>query len=388
MGAAKFRRSAGPSATSETQDHSFQTNDSKPMRQLLKNTFTLAVALVFTAGLAFGQSNESIVNQVGSSIDATVTQTGQSNYSELDQSEDWIDGHSATITQIGENNYSNIQTQNGGGTANVFMKGDGNTLEDWSTRSRGGFGANQKNSLNVFDLDIDGDQNTVGMTQEFATGTVEINGSGNEVGLRQLSGANYQTQDFHTATVRIGLYGGTSSDNKVDVNQASNGGSSVGGTGGKNNSASVKILTGELNDIDVRQGGSDNKQSIEVTGSSNTYTAEQFGDGNALYLNSRGTGPGPDAPGAFTEDNSFTMTQDGTDNLVDAGIDGDDNTVDITQSGSNNFVDGSTTGLFDADGVGIAGDNNTVTIMQSGAGHMSTNTVVGSGNVVDVTQSN
>jgi hypothetical protein len=358
------------------------------MRYFVKITTTFALALVFSAGMAFGQQNQSTIVQNGNDIDASVNQDGQSNVSQLTQSEDFIDGHSATIDQVGDNNYSNIQTQNGGGTANVKMKGDGNSLVDWKTRERGGFGANQKNSLNSFDLDIMGNENTVGMTQEFGIGTVEINGSRNEVGLRQLAGANYQTEDFHTATVRIGLFGSTASDNDVDVNQASDGGSSVGGTGGKGNNASVKILTGELNDIGVQQGGSENTQSIEVTGSENTYTAKQYGDGNSLYLNSRGTGPGPDAPGAFTENNTFSMTQDGSNNLVDAGIDGDDNDITITQDGSGNLVDGATEGLFDADGLGIAGDGNTVTIMQSGTDHVSTNTVMGSNNTIDVTQSN
>jgi len=353
------------------------------MRKLLRTTFTFALALVFTAGLAFGQQNQSSIAQTGNSSTATVSQSGQGNYSQLKQSDDFIGGHTATVQQVGSNNYSNIQTQNGGGTAEVYMEGDGNTLEDWSTRQRGGLGANQKNSRTFFDLDINGDQNTVGMTQEFGDGTVDIDGSGNEVGLRQLANANYQVGDFHTAFIKVG-----GNDNIVDVNQARDGGGSVGGTGGKGNGATVEILRGDLNELDVQQGGSRNKQTIEVDGSSNTYTAKQFGTGNALYLNSRGTGPGAPGGAGGVNSNTFTMTQDGSSNLVDAGIDGVDNTVDIVQNGSNNSVDGSSIGRFDADGLTINGDLNTVNVMQTGVGHTSTNTVTGNNNTISVTQSN
>jgi len=349
----------------------------------MKKLFTLAFALVFSTGIAFAQDNESIVNQSGSSIDATVTQDGQDNYSELNQSDDFLNGHSATIEQVGDENYSSIQTQNGGGVANVYMKGDRNALVDWATRTKGGAGANQKNSLTSFDLHIDGSDNVVGMTQEFGDGTVNITGDGNQVGLRQLSNANYQTPDFHTATIEIGLFGSEGYDNEVDVNQARE----DGGTGGKRNDASVAVLRGDDNDIGVQQFGSDNRQSIEVDGNSNMYTAEQLGSDNALYLNSRGTGQYFSGAGGVNN-NAFTMTQTGDANLVDAGLDGVGNTITITQDGTGNLVDGPAAGRFDADGLGIIGDGNLVDVMQTGSGHSSMKMINGNNNTATVTQSN
>jgi hypothetical protein len=235
------------------------------MNQVLKQLLTFAFALVFMAGTALAQSNESIINQISAGSDATVTQTGLDNFSQLDQSNDFIDGHSATIEQIGDDNYSWIKTQNGGGTAEVYMNGDQNSLVSFPDRQRG-TAANQKNSLNFFDLDIDGDMNTVGMDQEFGTGTVNVVGSGNAIGLRQRAGANYQTVDFHKATIDV-----DGSDNVVDVNQGPDFGS-----GGINNVATVMLMNGSDNNlVDIRQRGSNNTSTTIVDGLNNTAEVVQ-----------------------------------------------------------------------------------------------------------------
>jgi hypothetical protein len=381
----------------------------------MKKLFTLAFALVFSTGIAFGQSNSSSVNQAGngngatvnqagsqnaSVIDqfaqgtaggqavaatATITQTGADNMSLLDQSA-FFGNSEATITQIGDQNNvygtssSNAFKQsNGGGVADVYMEGDQNTL--YSLR-----GEAQKND-NMFDLDILGSGNDVGMTQEFGDGTVNVTGDDNDVELRQLAGANYQLSNYHTATIKIGGNGSTGNSNTVLVDQEK----LTGGTGGVNNGATVKVLRGDLNTVDVQQFGSDNRQSIEVDGNSNTITAAQTGDNNGLYLNARGTGPGSSkifSGAGGVDGNSFTMTQHGDDNLVDAGFDGVGNEITIMQDGTGNLVDGPMAGRFDSDGLAIIGDGNMVDVMQTGNGHVSTKMVMGDNNVIDVTQSN
>jgi hypothetical protein len=352
------------------------------MHTFVKQLLSLAFVFVLMAGTALAQNNESIITQNSSGSEATVYQDGSDNYSTLSQSDDFIGGHTATIEQVGTNNWSELQTQNGGGTAEVTMTGDNNSLVDWKDRTRGGFGANQKNSLTSFDLDVTGSDNTVGMTQEFAIGDVDIVGDGNQVGLRQLSGANYQVGDFHTANIVIGGDGSTGNHNTVTVNQASE----QGGTGGVNNGATVKVLRGDGNTVEATQFGSDNRQTIEVDGSNNTYTAAQTGSDNALYLNSRGTGQYFSGAGGVSG-NAFSLTQDGTGNLVDAGLDGVNNSITITQHGTGNVVDGPAAGRFDADGLGIIGDNNSVTVMQSGSGHAAEQMVMGNNNHISVTQS-
>ena len=272
----------------------------------MKKFLTLAFALVFSTGIAFAQSNSSSINQVGNGNDATVDQAGSQNASVIEQSAQGTSGGQAVsataavtqtgadnvslldqgaffgnseaiITQIGDQNSvygtssSNAFKQsNGGGIADVYMEGDQNTL--YSLRSEA-----QKND-NTFDLDILGSRNDVGMTQEFGDGTVDVTGDDNDIELRQLAGANYQTSNYHTATIKIGGNGSTGNLNTVLVDQAS----ISGGTGGVNNGATVKVLRGDLNTVGVQQFGSDNRQTIEVDGNSNTYTAEQTGDNNAL----------------------------------------------------------------------------------------------------------
>lgn len=379
----------------------------------MRKILTLTFALVFLTGTAFAQDNSSSVTQEGDGHAATVTQVGADNASVISQFEDgtligqpgdpsasatvsqtgndnvslldqnaFFGNSDATITQIGDDNYSNLQTQNGGGVADVFMEGDGNELVSWRFRDRRDFGANQKND-NEFDLDILGDDNTVAMTQEFAFGDVDVTGAGNEVNLRQLSGANGATADFHSARIVIGGDGSTGNLNAVTVNQASE----SGGTGGVNNGATVKVLRGDANTVEAAQFGSDNRQTIEVDGSANTYTAAQTGSGNALYLNSRGTGQYFSGAGGVSN-NTFSLTQDGMQNLVDAGLDGVGNSISITQDGSGNVVDGPAAGRFDADGLGIIGDDNSVMVMQTGSGHAADQMVMGNNNTISVTQSN
>ncbi len=60
---------------------------------------TVSAAALAVAGQANAQSNDSLVNQTGSGAEATVTQSGQDNSSEVQQSA----GATATVTQAGSN---------------------------------------------------------------------------------------------------------------------------------------------------------------------------------------------------------------------------------------------------------------------------------------------
>jgi len=262
----------------------------------MKKFLTLAFALVFSTGIAFAQDNDSSIDQVGNgngatvtqagadnestieqfaqgtssgqpvAASATVTQTGDDNVSHLDQNAFFGD-HEATITQVGDENYSAINTQNGGGTAEVYMEGDRNQLVAWdrNTDFDASGAANQKND-NVFDLDILGSDNTVGMRQEFATATVNLDGSGNIVSLSQKSAASGVAADYHKATIDVD--GG---DNMISVWQGPDWGAS-----GVNNVADVDLLNGSsFNTVDIRQRGSDNLSTVMVDGMNNTATVVQ-----------------------------------------------------------------------------------------------------------------
>jgi hypothetical protein len=262
----------------------------------MKKLFTLAFALVFSTGIAIAQDNNSDIDQVGngngatvtqagadneSTIEqfaqgtssgqpvaatATVTQTGSNNVSSLDQNAFFGD-HEATIIQVGTDNYSAINTQNGGGSAEVYMEGDRNQLVAWDRNT--GFdasgAANQKND-NFFALDVLGSDNTVGMRQEFATATVNLEGNANMVSLSQKSSANGVAADYHKAMIDV-----NGSDNTIGVWQGPDWGAS-----GANNVADVDVLNGSsFNTVDIRQRGSDNLSTVMVDGMNNTATVVQ-----------------------------------------------------------------------------------------------------------------
>lgn len=258
------------------------------MNQVKKQLFTLAFAFVFMAGAAFAQSNDSSIDQVGDGNAATVAQTGADNQSTIEQSAQGTSGgqpvaasavvtqtgddnvsslnqdaffgdHDATITQVGDDNYSSINTQNGGGIAMVNMQGSMNSLLGIGLQS--GSSANQKNN-NEFYLDILGDGNVVGMTQEFGSGDVDLTGSGNTVTLRQLAQSSY-----HTATISV-----DGSSNMINVNQAGD----TGGTGGTGSVSTVDLLNGsDMNMVDVEQFGSNHMSTVTVDGMTNTSTVVQ-----------------------------------------------------------------------------------------------------------------
>jgi len=139
MGVAGFRSAAGrvsadggPAACSFVPLHA---TTRKPMRQLLKNTFTLALALVFTAGMAFGQSNNNAqIDQTGDENSANIDQGGNSvadlrqegvlNQIDLAQEGFGLAGQDTEIDQIGNRNEADVTSSSGNG-----LQGNGNELD-------------------------------------------------------------------------------------------------------------------------------------------------------------------------------------------------------------------------------------------------------------------
>ena len=216
----------------------------------MKTLLTLTTALLFTAGSAFAQTNDASIDQVGDDHDATITQAGSMNMAYVEQTiradRSGDDIGEATITQTGDENYVNLLqrsffgdseatiTQLGEGNSvrgssegsafmqnhglnviDVMMDGDNNTLYSL-------VGSAAQKNVNTLELDILGNENSVGLFQHFGFGDVDIDGSSNSVTLSQRSGANAtaqtayvdilgsdnmvgitQTGDSHTATVDI-----------------------------------------------------------------------------------------------------------------------------------------------------------------------------------------
>jgi len=325
------------------------------MRQLLRTTATFALALVFSAGMAFGQvNNEADVTQNSSNSQATVTQTGADNFTDVEQNVK----SKAVITQTGDNNdvLDLNQTNSSGAsgfnnTALVDQVGDGNVLGgatsfetvDGITRQRSTFG-----SSTFLDLDQLGDNHRTNLFQQGdMTANIEQRNDGSGIGSNQ----------GNTATVIQQAFGGGGTN--LDLLQA----------GLKNTS---KIV----------QKGGDNDADIFVTGNNNEVDAAQRNGLNQLYLNME------DAAGTvgFDNGNTVDIDQTGGSGLIDAGINGSSNTVTVTQSGLGNTVDGSMSGTGQADGLFIDGGNNTVTVTQSSDNNLTDVEVIGSNNSTTVTQ--
>jgi hypothetical protein len=222
MGVAGFRTAAertsadgGPAACSFVHLHA---TPRKPMRQLLKNTFTLALALVFTAGMAFGQSNETVVEQINDGNDATVNQVGQLNAADVNQ------GVDQEVNELANNLFgSDITGQVGPGTAND----------------------------NEVTVTQEGTRNLVAASQGYAgnfNGTRAGIAEGNEATITQLGNRN-------VALPAQGLRGGEAYDNAYTILQDGNRNDA---TVAQGNNTGIAIN----NDATIEQFGSDNVGTI------------------------------------------------------------------------------------------------------------------------------
>lgn len=227
----------------------------------MKTLLTLTTALIFTAGSAFAQTNDASIDQVGDDHEATISQTGSMNAAYVTQTADagreGDDLGTATVTQDGSENYVNLRQRSfyGDSEATITQLGDGNSVRGSSLGSE----FVQNHGLNVIDvmmdgddntlyslvgsaaqknvntllLDILGDNNSVGLFQHFGFGDVDIDGSSNSVSLSQRSSANATAQ-----TAYVDIMG---SDNMVGITQT-----------GESHTATVDV-TGSFNSSTITQ---------------------------------------------------------------------------------------------------------------------------------------
>ncbi|MCS3698422.1 Curlin associated protein [Salinibacter ruber] len=332
------------------------------MRQLLRTTATFALALVFSAGMAFGQTNnEADLSQTSSESRATITQSGD-NFTELKQQST----SKATVTQTGAGNEvdqfvqkSGVNKNRGGGNfinlANIDQIGDENTVAsryDALETQSGNFGGGAKLILDQF-----GDKNDLKIVQNGrASATIKQSNSGGNS--REGNTAKVDQNPLNSSgstleLVQVGL------ENESVINQNA--------SSGAGNFANIDVA-GVNNEVDVDQG--DPRSGLASAS-------------NDLYLNmqdARGTA------GGGQRYNTVDIDQNGGDGTVDAGISGRVNTITVTQSGSGNLVDGTTSGIGQADGLYVEGDFNTVTVTQSSANNTADVEVVGSNNNTTITQ--
>jgi hypothetical protein len=273
------------------------------MRQLLRITATFALALVFTAGMAFGQSpsqldqadrdaanNFSYIEQVqGDGHTATVEQAGTGNEAILVQSpflgnlrgpnNDYqITG---TIKQTGEGNFTWLAqggNDTGNPTASVQIQGNNNSVgngEGGRARQEGNSELNVRMLGNQNELDV-GSAGGPGGEQTASVANIDIEGDGNVFDLAQK-----QAERFNRHLTDADIDG---NNNDIQVGQGSVGANFDQQRG---NEAQIDVF-GNMNTVTVTQNGtgtqvSDNNFSETViNGNGNTATTLQ-GPENASH---------------------------------------------------------------------------------------------------------
>jgi hypothetical protein len=274
MGVAGFRTAAertsadgGPAACSFVHLHA---TSRRPMRQLLKITFTLALALVFTAGMAFGQSNNT----------ADITQNEDNNV--------------ADIEQIGDNNESDITQTSAAGLsvghdADVLQDGDGNN--SFVDQSMGTQFTNQ-----TFLTDID----------QLGNGNDAVVEQAGDIGF-QSNATIFQDGNNNDAGVSTGNGGGSFAVTQIGDGNKVGGFPSVDGVAAFRQEPGVSGPFSTHNALTVTQDGDQNEVFGFQTVGENRATVDQFGDDNYLRLEQTNSV-------AAAAPNRSTVTQDGFSN--------------------------------------------------------------------------
>jgi hypothetical protein len=259
------------------------------MRKLLKVTSLFALALVFTAGMAFGQNNTAEVDQNGDQNTGEIEQFGAENESYIDQVGDKNiatalivqseDGQSSLTkqTQLGNKNVARITGASGklkqSFTSSQYQDGHRNfarvenVRNSWSRQKQVGNdnvaradGGKFRGGSTVEQLQ-DGDQNTAVVTGP----------GGNKADV-------YQSQSGNKHTSRITEYATNrpngNEQSVVDVRQF----------GGDKNVANADYNSFVGNDFLVRQNGSRNSVTGAFGSVKNTADVTQIGNDNSTTI--------------------------------------------------------------------------------------------------------
>ena len=257
------------------------------MRQLLKITATFTLALIFTAGIAFGQSNETDITQLTDKNDATVQQDGEENVADILQkgankntatirqsSDPSADGViESTIRQVGFNNFA---------MTNASRKNDRS-----STTSQKQFGNRNRAFINQ-------DEGTSPDGNEGITLTQYQDGNRN---LARMSGGD-----------------------SYNAEQRQIGHRNVATTSGNGKNA----------DVFQRQVGDDNVARQEGNMSFAGSDQIQLGDDNRSLLYGIGHEP--------NSNESYLTRQDGSDNLARLDANGNGGVLEVRQTGPENVA--------------------------------------------------
>ena len=340
----------------------------------------LGIAVILT--YFFSQScmaNEIYINQVGNSIDLTISQDGDDNtITGLSggTSKATISGNntSTTYNQTGDGNAVKVYTYAGNGTSNATQTGNDNeafldchgnncvldvtqTGDDNYVSAEVGNGGDYDQSItitqdgddNLAVVEANGDDNTIVIDQDgnnhmvYGYGNTPVTGDRNTLTLTQ-NGTQYEQAE-------IAVIG---NDNTVDGYQGGSGESNFGRL----------VLTGDDNTVKMWQGkqidgttdsveGGDHDAYVTITGNNNDFHSAQtdqaanccwashelnagiIGDDNEVNLSQRKNGAHTMYVDIDGDDNNILAQQNGNQGstYLDLDIEGNYNLVDINQHG-------------------------------------------------------
>jgi hypothetical protein len=255
------------------------------MRQLLKNTFALALTLVFTSGMAFGQ----VTN----------------------------------ITQISNQNDATVEQSDGDDVADVLQNG----IDNEATALQGG-------GSYIEQIQVGNNNEALGSHSGDTYLTQEQRGNRNEAYAWAESDATVTQEQFGSENfARVGQsgekYGPTTINQNSDVRQFQS---------GNRNVAEIEVRqgNGRKNSFEQRQIGNSNTSKILDVGSGNAVTQIQDGNSNVSVVGSRDADPQLGGADVFTEQRGHRNSAivGGGVGSYDATIQqfGNDNTATVTQN--------------------------------------------------------
>lgn len=236
--------------------------------------------MLFTAGMAFAQSNEATVTQAGDDNSADIEQVGNLNYTSLSQA----DGATANIDQVSASE-SFVSLSQIGASSTTILQNNKNSVQGFSDShltdtedklaTQSGTGSTmditQLSTFNQAYVDQLGDGNIMSILQEGGNSNVARlmqDGNNNEMDVDLIGGVNRvkaeQYGDGNTANVSI---------TGVHNNEFNNGSSFV-YQDGTDHMSTVTVI-GDYNFYDIHQTGSIQTATVTVTGNNNTAAITQ-----------------------------------------------------------------------------------------------------------------
>lgn len=378
----------------------------------------ILMVLLLVPAMAFAQSNTAIVEQVGIDQVSNITQTGNSNYVDTDQS---VANNNATVIQDGDNNVIGtpseedaigIQQIGNSNTADITQTGDDNIVSEYRLEKSVFASVKQNGDDNSMTIEQTGDDNVVGqgsfpyhsIGQDGSNNTANISqegGNSNKVGrfyqYGNLNGADIDqvgNENYVIAVSQLKL-GGNDTYNDLDIDQVGDDNRATAAQEGLNiigviqqgsvsaasydNKAdqSLSLTDAEGHIIQAGVGGNDALQQVwrSGMGDNNYLKADQDGDGNKskqfVYARVNSS-----SPYVYSADNNRGLSDD---ELATTGVfqTGDTNETYQYQTGSENDVYASQSNDLNDGTMTQIGDDNAITLMQDGG---DTATIMQTGN--------